>query len=170
MSKPGLTREQVEKQRDDARVVIVTLSAENAALRAQIAELKERHHPSCNVNLDDIGDAVLDDYQLCTCDLHAREDVERIRDLTASCHTFEQQVTELERERDQARAEGRREGLEEAQRKVQSLCNEEVRCYIQDKTGCDHPDVASVHNGNAARVADNFRTWCREQAAKEGGT
>ena len=42
MSEPGLTREQVEKQRDDARVVIVTLSAENTALRSQVDTLKAR--------------------------------------------------------------------------------------------------------------------------------
>lgn len=53
---------------------------------------------------------------------------------------------------------------EEAQRKVQALCNEETKIYVQDKTGCDHPNVECVHNGNAARVADNFRIWCRQQA------
>jgi hypothetical protein len=67
----------------------------------------------------------------------------------------------------QAHAAGRRDGLEEAQRKVQSLCNKETHCYIQDKTGCNHPDVEVVHNGNAARVADDFRIWCRAKA-KEG--
>jgi hypothetical protein len=65
----------------------------------------------------------------------------------------------------QALLAAKREWLQEAQRKVQALCNEEVRCYIQDKSGCNHPDVEVVHNGNAARVADDFRIWCRAQAA-----
>jgi hypothetical protein len=67
----------------------------------------------------------------------------------------------------QAHAAGRRAGLEEAQRKVQSLCNKETHYYIQDKTGCNHPNAEVVHNGNAARVADDFRIWCRAKA-KEG--
>ena len=37
-----LTREQVEKQRDDARVVIIKLDAETAALRQEITDLQDQ--------------------------------------------------------------------------------------------------------------------------------
>ena len=62
-----------------------------------------------------------------------------------------------------ALAQREREVVEMCLREVQALCNDEVTCYVQDKGGCDHPNVESVHNGNAARVADNFRIWCRRQ-------
>ena len=48
----ALTLEQVEKQRDDARVVIVRLSAENAALRAQVAAAEKRWHDACTHDSD----------------------------------------------------------------------------------------------------------------------
>jgi len=46
MSEP-LTREQVENQRDDARVVIIRLDAENAALRQQLAAMTEERDEQC---------------------------------------------------------------------------------------------------------------------------
>ena len=42
-----LTREQVENQRDDARVVIIRLDAENAALRQQLAAMTEERDEQC---------------------------------------------------------------------------------------------------------------------------
>ena len=42
-----LTREQVEQQRDDGRVVIIKLGAENAALRQRVDELeRDQHKPT----------------------------------------------------------------------------------------------------------------------------
>lgn len=68
-----------------------------------------------------------------------------------------------------AYARGRRDQLDVDMRTVQSLCNEECKAYKQDKSGCNHPDGESVHNGNVVRVADNFRIWyISEVATKEG--
>lgn len=66
---------------------------------------------------------------------------------------------------DAALREARAEGVEEVQRQVQTVCNAEVLCYNQDKQGVNHPDVEGRHNGNAARVADTMRIWCRQRAA-----
>jgi len=64
---------------------------------------------------------------------------------------------------------GRRDQMDVDMRTVQSLCNEECKAYKQDKSGCNHPDGESVHNGNVVRVADNFRIWyISEVATKEG--
>jgi len=61
-------------------------------------------------------------------------------------------------------------GLREAKMKIQQLCNDECRCYVQDKSGVNHPDENAVHNGNVIRVAAKSWVWCEAQAtAREKG-
>ena len=71
---------------DDA----IKAERERDQLKAQVETLKDRHHPNCNVNLDDEGDRVLADYQACTCLTHAKEDVSHIRKLKVQVVALEQ--------------------------------------------------------------------------------
>lgn len=71
------------------------LEQQLAAKDQELKRLKDRHHPSCNVLLDDEGDEVLTDYQECTCAIHAQEDLAYIRKLKQQLDTLMGEAVQL---------------------------------------------------------------------------